>query len=176
MERVVALLRGINVGGHRLSMADLRRHLEDLGCTDVATYIQSGNVVLTPPAVERPLDDWLSEQIGALAGYAVPTITRSARELDAVVAHNPYPSASGTTLHVVFFANPPARALLDGLAAFAPEECTSMGRDLYLQLPNGMGRALLPAALEKAVKQQKAAPGTARNWSTVLQLQQMAHP
>ena len=52
MERVVALLRGINVGGHRLSMADLRRHLEDLGCTDVATYIQSGNVVLTPPAVE----------------------------------------------------------------------------------------------------------------------------
>ena len=175
MERVVALLRGVNVGGHRLSMVDLRRHLEALGCSDVATYIQSGNVVLTPPAVERPLDDWLSEQIGALAGYAVPTITRSARELDVVVAQNPYPSASGTTLHVVFFENQPARALLDGLATFAPEECTSMGRDLYLHLPNGMGRALLPAALERAVKQHKAAPGTARNWNTVLQLQQMAH-
>lgn len=175
MERVVALLRGINVGGHRLSMADLRRHLEDLGCTDVATYIQSGNVVLTPPAIERPLDDWLSEQIGALAGYSVPTITRTARELDAVVAHNPYPSASGTMLHVVFFAGQPARALLDGLDAFAPEECTLVGCDLYLHLPNGMGRALLNVALDKAVKRQRAAPGTARNWNTVLKLQQMAH-
>ena len=177
MGRVVALLRGVNVGGHQLSMAGLRDLLEGLGCADVRTYIQSGNVVLTPPTVRGSLDRWLSEQIGALAGFEVPTVTRTADELDAVVTGNPYPSASGTQLHVVFYGDAPTRAVLDAvdLAAMAPEECTLIGRDLYLHLPNGMGRAVLPVALEKAGRRLKAPSGTARNWNTVLKLQAMLH-
>lgn len=178
MARVVALLRGVNVGGRQVSMARLRKHLEELGCTDVRTYIQSGNVVLTPPKQRGSLDGWLSDRIGELAGFEVPTVTRTVAEFDAVVAGNPYPSASGTQLHVVFFGDAPARDVLDAvdLAAVAPEECALVGRELYLHLPNGMGRALLPVALEKAGRRLKTpSSGTSRNWNTVLKLQAMLH-
>jgi uncharacterized protein (DUF1697 family) len=127
---VVALLRGVNVGGHQLSMAALRTHLEQVGCTGVATYIQSGNVVLTPPKVRGSLDGWLSDRIGELAGFPVPTVTRTRAELDAVVEGNPYPTAEGTTLHVVFFGEPvpPAVIARVDLDAVAPEECALVGR------------------------------------------------
>lgn len=156
-------------------MADLRRHLTELGCTDVRTYIQSGNVVLTPPTATGPIDAWLSARIGELAGYAVPTVTRTARELRGVIDGNPYPTSSGTQLHVVFFGGAPPRSLVEALdlEALAPEECTLVGRDLYLHLPNGMGRAVLPVALEKAGRKLKVPPGTARNWNTVVKLQEM---
>lgn len=174
---VVALLRGVNVGGHQLSMAALRTHLEQAGCADVATYIQSGNVVLTPPKVRGSLDGWLSDRIGELAGFSVPTVTRTRAELDAVVEGNPYPTAEGTTLHVVFFGEPVPPAVIErvDLDAVAPEECALVGRDLYLHLPNGMGRAALPAALEKAGRALKGPQGTARNWNTVQKLQGMLH-
>ena len=179
MERIVALLRGVNVGGRRLSMAELRAHLSAHGCDDVATYIQSGNVVLTPPSGPADLDDWLSTRIGEAAGFDVPTVTRSAAEIDSVVAANPYPQASGTQLHVVFFPSVSAEieaaiAAVD-LDAVAPETCTLAGRDLYLYLPNGMGRAALPVALEKAGRKQRSPGGTSRNWNTVRKLQEMLH-
>ncbi|MFN8023646.1 MAG: DUF1697 domain-containing protein [Acidimicrobiales bacterium] len=174
---VVALLRGVNVGGHQLSMAALRTHLEQAGCSDVATYIQSGNVVLTPPKVRGSLDAWLSERIGELAGFAVPTVTRTRAEFDAVVDGNPYPTAEGKTLHVIFYGEPLPAAVIEGidLAAMAPEECSLAGRELYLHLPNGMGRAVLPVAVDKAGRAAKAPTGTARNWNTVLKLQGMLH-
>jgi uncharacterized protein (DUF1697 family) len=158
-------------------MAALRSGLTEFGCTDVATYIQSGNVVLTPPAVDAPLDAWLSERIGEIAGFAVPTVTRTAAEIDAVVAGNPYPSASGTQLHVVFFGEAPPSAVFDAVdpASVAPEEWMLAGRDLYLHLPNGMGRASLPVALEKAGRKVKGPPGTSRNWNTVRKVQAMLH-
>jgi uncharacterized protein (DUF1697 family) len=167
----------VNVGGHQLSMAGLRAHLEGLGCADVQTYIQSGNAVLTPPKVRGSLDVWLSERIGEFAGFAVPTVSRTVDELDAVVVNNPYPVASGTQLHVVFFGAEPDRAVVESIhaAAFAPEECRVVGRELYLHLPNGMGRAKLPVALEQAGRRLKAPAGTARNWNTVLKLQAMLH-
>jgi uncharacterized protein (DUF1697 family) len=175
--RVVAWLRGVNVGGHQLSMAALRSGLTEFGCTDVATYIQSGNVVLTPPKVTGSLDAWLSARIGDLAGFAVPTVTRTAAELDALVAGNPYPSATGTQLHVVFFAEVPPSEVFAAVdpASVTPEEWTLAGRDLYLHLPNGMGRARLPVALEKAGRRLKAPPGTSRNWNTVCKVDEMLH-
>jgi len=93
------------------------------------------------------------------------------------VALNPYPDAGGTRLHVVFFAETPAKEALDGVDvdAFAPEACTLVGRDLYLHLPNGIGRAKLPVALERAARRAKSpAVGTARNWNTVLKLVELA--
>ena len=61
------------------------------------------------------------------------------------------------------------------LDAVAPETCTLAGRDLYLYLPNGMGRAALPVALEKAGRKQRSPGGTSRNWNTVRKLQEMLH-
>jgi uncharacterized protein (DUF1697 family) len=180
MARTVVLLRGVNVGGRTLSMAALRDALTAAGCSDVVTYIQSGNVVLTLPSRPEGLEArWLEGVASDVAGYEVAVVTRAARELQSLIAANPYPEASGTALHVVFYGEAPPPALVDDLtmAHFAPEHATLVGRDLYLRLPNGMGRAKLPLAIDKAGRGMRpAAIGTARNWNTVVKLAQLAAP
>lgn len=175
--RTVVLLRGVNVGGHRLAMPVLREVLESTGCSEVVTYIQSGNAVVTPPSPESDgLAGILSEAVSTAAGYDVPVVLRTKAEMAGVVAGNPYPDVEGKQLHVVFHADAPTSAIFDriDLRSFLPEECTLIGRDLYLYLPNGMGRSTLPAALEKAGRRANVTPGTARNWNTVLKLLELA--
>ena len=178
MTRDIALLRGVNVGGRKLSMKALRDSLEDAGCSDVTTYIQSGNVVFTRP--DRAPKD-LARLVGTIAsdvaGFEVPVVVRTLRELEQAVDRNPYPKATGTKLHVVFFAKAPTKASLQkiDLRKFAPEHCTVVGKDLFLYLPDGIGRAKLSVAIEKARKASKGGdPGTARNWNTVLKLVELA--
>jgi uncharacterized protein (DUF1697 family) len=178
-ERTVVLLRGVNVGGHRLAMADFRSVLESLGCTDVVTYIQSGNAVVTPPATagERSgaFGATLSAALGELAGYEIPVVTRTGTELAAVVGANPFDVAEGKQLHVTFCDEPPAPGLLDGLDpdSFLPEACVISGREIYLHVPKGMGVAKLPVQVERAAR-KLGAPGTTRNWNTVLKLLALA--
>jgi uncharacterized protein (DUF1697 family) len=169
----VALLRGINVGGRTtVTMAGLRATFEAFGATAVQTYIQSGNVVFTHPERSEPkLEKALTKVIADHAGFDIPVMLRTATQMKAVVAKNPYPAASGTTLHVLFLTanvDKAALAKLD-LAKFAPEEATAIGREIYLFLPNGMGKAKLPLALAKL-----KVPTTARNWNTVTKLLEMA--
>lgn len=180
-DKVVALLRGVNIGKRRLAMADLRAGLEAAGCGEVVTYVQSGNVVATlPPAATRGTDDegvaWLGRAISQVAGFEVLVVLRTRAELEAVVAANPYPESGGTRLHVLFHAEEPPPDLLErlDLAAFAPEHATIIGREIYLDLPNGMGRSVLPAALDKAGRTRPPRLVTARNWNTVLELLRLA--
>ncbi len=177
MRRLVVLLRAVNVPGRKVSMADLRSGFEERCCTDVETYIQSGNMVLRPPEpAPDDLDGWLSQAVGAIAGFPVPVVLRTHDELRRTVARNPYPDDEGT-LHVVFFAARPGPSVLDGvdLPSFAPEACTLVDRDLYLHLPHGMGRAKLPVALERAgSKADPPAIATARNWKTVRRLVELS--
>lgn len=177
-DRVILLLRGINVGGHRLAMATLRSVLEEAGCTDVVTYIQSGNAVVTPPSpAPTDLAATLSEAISAAAGYGVPVVVRTRDEMAAVVDANPYPHAGGTQLHVVFMVEAPPAAILESLdlPSFLPEECAVIGRELYMHLPNGMGQAVLPTALDKASRKiDRSGVGTSRNWNTVLRMLALA--
>ncbi len=178
MTRLIVLLGGVNVGGHRLAMSTLRSTLEATGCTDVVTYIQSGNAVVTAPAREADnLAATLSEAISDAAGYHVPVVLRTAADLAGVVEANPYPGSVGTQLHVVFYAEEPPATVLDGLdlPSFLPEACTLIGRELYLYLPNGMGRAVLPTALVKAGRRTASRTvTTSRNWNTVLKLLDLA--
>lgn len=176
--RVVALLRGVNIGKRQLSMASLRAGLETAGCTDVSTYVQSGNVVLTVPSGHaRDTAAWLGGVIADVAGFHVPVVVRTARQMAGVVARNPYPDAGGATLHVVFCSAPPPESVLDviDLGAVAPEHATLSGPDVYLHLPDGMGRAKLPALLERQLKTATTV-GTARNWNTVERLVAMCEP
>ena len=173
MTRIVALLRGVNIGKRQLPMASLRAGLEAAGCHGVATYVQSGNVVATPPAdAGRDVAGWLEHTIGEIAGFDVPVVVRSATELKQTVAHNPYPQAGGTLLHVVFCSAEPAPFAAD-LDALAPEHATVHGSDVYLHLPNGMGRAQLPTLVDKELR-RAGIVGTARNWNTVQRLLEMA--
>lgn len=176
MGRVVVLLRGVNIGKRRLPMAALRDGLTAAGATDVATYVQSGNVVLVPPeAAALRTRGWLEETIGSIAGFEVPVVVRSAAEMAAVVEHNPFPGAGGTRLHVLFCDPAPPADLLDGvdLDAAAPEAATLVGAEVYLHLPDGMGRAALPAALERPLR-RAGVTVTARNWNTVERLRDMS--
>ena len=169
MARIVAFLRGVNIGNRQLPMAGLRSGLEAAGCTDVATYVQSGNVVLTPPNDAcNDVASWLAGAIGEIAGFAVPVVVRTQAQMANVVAANPYPQAGGTTLHVIFCSTKPPGLTTD-LGAVAPEHATVVGSDVYLHLPNGMGRSTLPALVDKDLK-RAGVVGTARNWNTVEKL------
>lgn len=185
MARWVALMRGVNIGRRRLAMADLRRALEAAGCSDVTTYLQSGNAVVDVPraagATAASVGPWLEEIIGAAAGFEVPVVVRTGAEMAAIVAANPYPDAGGTALHVVFYRPGPepgpvaeqAVARIDP-AAFAPEACTARGDDLYLHLPGGIGRSALAKAGDTAARRKPILLGTARNWNTVTELAALA--
>jgi uncharacterized protein (DUF1697 family) len=169
MAVMVALLRGINVGGRaRLAMADLRRIAEGCGLDDVRTYIQSGNVVFRSEEEDTDaLADWLRRAIAAAADVDPEVLTRSRDELAAVVDGNPYAelAADPTHLHVLFTVGEASLGSLD-VPAYAPEEAVAVGRHVYLHLPGGMGRSKLAVDLPR----QQGPTGTMRNWRTVTKL------
>jgi uncharacterized protein (DUF1697 family) len=171
----VALLRGINVGGRStLSMARLRQVATECGFGDVATYIQSGNLVFTSSATATAVAEQLEKAITAEGGPRPRVAVRSRDELAAVVAGNPYleKSTDAKQLHVAFIvegAEPHAAEALE-IERFAPEELTVSGHETYLFLPDGIGRSKLAEALSR----QKAADATVRNWRTVTKLLERA--
>ncbi|HET7326807.1 MAG TPA: DUF1697 domain-containing protein [Nocardioidaceae bacterium] len=169
----VALLRGINVGGHgKVSMADLRQAVESTGCTDVSTYIQSGNVVLTSARAEAALRAALEHAIADRLGVHPTVMVRSADEIAAVVAATPYPDAAEGTVHVAFLHEPPTPEPTTPRGGTEGEELTVLGREIYLHLPGGIGRSKLMVEVGKRCK----APMTVRNWRTVTKLRAMTGP
>jgi len=164
------LLRGINVGGRNpVAMADLRALFESLGYSDVATYIQSGNVTFRTGRPVRP--ETIEAAVATRMGFDVAVVLRKASDLVRIVHANPFGALDPKHLHVGFLAeNPPAQAA-KGLdpAACAPEEFVLRGCEIYLHLPHGMGRARLPMYLDRRLK----IPTTVRNWSTVLKLTEL---
>ena|ERR1700728_3656055 len=165
--RYIGLVRGINVGGkNKVPMGELRSLFEALGCTEVSTFIQSGNVLFSSQGPIEPtqLQRALAKEL--LINTAV--VLRTPRDLRAVVERNPYQHVDPSTLHVGFLAEKPSTVAIGGLetARFAPEECIAVRKELYLHLPNGMARAKLPAYLERRLK----IPITIRNWNTVTEL------
>jgi uncharacterized protein (DUF1697 family) len=175
MAVMVALLRGINVGGRgTLPMRELRDIVVGCGYEDVSTYIQSGNVVLT--SSERDPDRVARKIRAAIAGATdvdpqVVVVTRT--ELAGVVAKSPLLARGldAAHLHVVFLETPAKAALrLVDLERYAPETAAATGRQLHLFLPGGLGRSKLAADLARRM----GANGTTRNWRTVTKLLAMA--
>lgn len=162
----VALLRGINVGGHnRLPMASLVEIYGSLGATDVRTYIQSGNVVYrAPAAVADGLAARVTEAIGAKHGFNPPIVERTAEELAEVAASNPFLTGETvpTRLHVTFLDVAPAP---DRVAALPVGRGPRTGRDVFLWCVDGMGKTDLPD-FGKVLR----CVATARNWRTTLTL------
>jgi uncharacterized protein (DUF1697 family) len=166
----IVLLRGVNVGGRRkISMSDLRSWLDASGFGHVRTYIQSGNVVLEH-ADDQDLAARIEEVLRASAGFEVSVVTRTAAELARVVVRNPFPRMPPTHLHVAFLAEPPDGAEVRAVTedAWAPEEFAVRRRDVYLLLPNGMGKARMPPRL------RFLSEATIRNWNTIVALSEMA--
>jgi uncharacterized protein (DUF1697 family) len=171
---MVALLRGVNVGGRNsLPMADLREIASACGYEDVRTYIQSGNLVLSATGGAKAVARTLEEAIASRTSVASDVVVRTAAELDAIVKGNPFLARGEDPahLHVLFSAHPiEASGPLSDLDAYRPDEAVVAGRELYLFLPNGLGRSKLAAD----VTGRKGPRGTVRNWRTVQKLVEMA--
>lgn len=171
MTRYVALLRGVNVGGrNKVSMAALRDVVESLGHTEVATFIQSGNVVFT--AAKRVQPSAIEDAIRRAFGIDVDVILRTDRELGRSIEANPFGDRDLSKVHVGFMAAKPAASVVAELdvARFAPDEFVQRNRELYLHLPNGMGRSKLAPYLDRQLK----VPTTVRTWKTVTKLYELA--
>ena len=174
--RYVALLRGINVGGkNMLPMKLLAEIFATTGCTDVTTYIQSGNVVFCAgDKIAKGLGEVITKQVEKQFGLKVPVVIRSAAELNAVIRGNPFLTAGAAEemLHVLFLADRPSADLVGGLdpARSAPDEFVVVGRDIYMKLVTGAAKTKLTNAyFDSKLK----TVSTMRNWRTVLKLAEM---
>ena len=124
MYRYIALLGGINVGGHRVKMDTLRELFETVGFSNVATFIASGNVIFETAADDTPaLETQIEQHLKQALGYRVPTFIRSSRELAAIARYQPFATseadASFHTLSIMFTTHPLPDDLGDKLGAFA---------------------------------------------------------
>ncbi len=173
--RYALLLRGVNVGTkNSLPMADLRALLETVGSTDVSTYIQSGNAVLTSVLEEGELTEAIDRALERRMGRPIATTLRTRAELEEIVAANPFESlaANPKNLCVTFLSEPPAAEALAALEAadFGEELWHASGREIYTWHPRGQGRSILAGALTKL---PQSGTMTTRNWNTVLRLLEM---
>jgi uncharacterized protein (DUF1697 family) len=173
MPTFVALLRGVNVGkAKRVSMAELRALLSELGYTDVATLLNSGNAVFraakgTP--VKHAAE--IASAIASKLKVEVPVIVKSARELSAIVSENAL--ADGAQDHsrllVAFVQDPkalPGLAVIESLVA--PPEQFLVGKGAaYLHCATG----ILESKAGEALLGKAGKTATTRNWATVLKLQ-----
>jgi uncharacterized protein (DUF1697 family) len=176
MSTWVALLRGINVGGNcMLPMKELASLMEKCGCSEVRTYIQSGNVVFRAPKTQATQ---LPKRIGKLVletrRFQPSMLVLSLEELERAVASNPFPKAAAEpkSLHLFFLAAEPKNPDVESLGRIkaASENFVFAGKVFYLHAPNGFGTSKLAARAEKLL----GVPATARNWRTVTKLLEMA--
>ena len=173
---LIVLIRGINVGGHKkLRMADLRSVCESVGLTNIATYLQSGNVVCKsderPVTVAARVAGALRETLALDAGV----IVRTAADLARVVEANPFADAARTEpnrVMVMFLDKTPTRDAAAALLAkhAGPERLELHGAELYIHYTAGAGTSKLTNVM---IERALAVTGTARNWNTVTALHEM---
>lgn len=173
--RYVALLGGINVGGHRVKMIELRASFEALGFQNVATFIASGNVLFDADSTDAPgLAAQIEHRLAQQLGYKVPAFLRSLEELQRVATYQPFPSitieAGVDTLSILFFAAPLPAELHAPLRSFrtAMDEFQIHQREIYWLCRGKTSASLVNWSL---MSKQVALPGvTVRNATTIRKL------
>lgn len=172
----VALFSGINVGGNRIvKTAELRSFFEELGFSDVATYVQSGNVVFRAKKGDAAS---LAKQLEAAFekqwGFNSRIMVHDAGWFERLAQDNPYPEVAGepTKLHAYVLEREPTAEETKRLAekCTGPERFEIKGDVLYLHAPDGLGKSVFANLIPRTLK----VPGTARNWRSVLALLEMA--
>ena len=167
MPVVVALLRAVNVGGTgKLPMSDLKELCERAGFLGVRTYLASGNAVFASWMSETRVKAALESALEAYAGKPVGVLVRTAAEMAAVVAGNPFPDAPPSRTVAIFLDEPPPRDAAERATGRADEEIRLGRREIYVHYGDGMGRSRLKIPAAKA--------GTARNINTITKLAEMA--
>jgi uncharacterized protein (DUF1697 family) len=174
VERYVAFLRGMNLGNRRITNPELVAHFEAMGLEDVATFRASGNVVFVDPASESEskLQKRVEAELDERLGYDVAVFLRSAKEVAAIAARDPFPAeaieASKGKPQVVLLGRKPSAKAKKALEAIAPEGDLMVVEDRELHwLPTvGLSETDLDTkALDKALGK-----GTTRTAGTIEQI------
>jgi uncharacterized protein (DUF1697 family) len=176
MPRQVALLRGINLGSRkRIAMPELRELLARAGFEDVTTYLQSGNVVLSSKATPARLARDLERRIAERFDLEVAVVVRTRAQLTQVVKRDPLGKVATNPkrYQVSFLDGKLSAAVVRKLeAAVAPsEQLVISGREVYAWHPDGVGRSRLWTLL---AGRNLGVTATARNWTTVMKLLELA--
>jgi uncharacterized protein (DUF1697 family) len=162
----VALLRAVNVGGTgKLPMADLKQMCERAGFS-VRTYIASGNVVLESGKTEAAVKASLEATLRTYADTSVGVFVRTAGELAAVLAGDPFPKAPRNLTVVIFLDKAPPKDALETVTGQKDEEVALGTKEIYVYYPVGIGKSKL--------RIRAAETGTARNMNAVARLVEMA--
>ena len=185
MTTYIALLRGINVGGHKpVAMSDLRALLEELGFSDARTLLQTGNLVFaggagsggarSGGALERLLETEAAKRLDLQTTFLV----RTASEWQAVIAKNPFgeeAKSDPSHLVVAYLKDAPQASAVRSLQAAirGPEIVRAQGKQLYIVYPAGIGRSKFTNKLIEDTLETRA---TGRNWNTVLKIAALAEP
>jgi len=167
VNRYVALLRAVNVGGTgKLPMSELAAMCADAGFVAVKTYIASGNVVFATEASEATVREALETRLAGYAGKPVGVLVRTAAEMAAVRDAHPFPDAPGNRCVVIFLDAPPPPDAIEQARHRGNEQIALGRRELYVRYDEAMAdsRLVIPAA--------KA--GTGRNMNTVTKLAAIA--
>lgn len=177
----IALVRGINVGGHNLiKMAELKRMFETMGLSRVQTYIQSGNVLFESEEGAEPLRRRIEHEIEAVFGFSVTVVLRTAAELERITGNCPFSeeavseaeaSSEGESLYVSLLLETPTQEGIERLSAFRSEsdEYRIEGREIYLLFRHSVRNSKLANNLQKL-----GVPATMRNWKTINKLAALA--
>lgn len=176
MARHIVLLRGINIGArNRIAMGELREALEEAGFEDVRTHLQSGNVLVTSSAKPESVARKCEQVISGRFGLEIPVVVRSRTELAKIVQRNPLGKvATDPKRYQVSFLSKklPANALrrLEEAAADS-EQVVAIGREVYAWHPKTIARSKLWTQL---AGKGLGVTATARNWTTVVALLELA--
>ena len=180
MAKHISILRGINVGGKKkILMADLKALYQQLGFSNVLTYIQSGNVLFDTEKKEsnKKLGEKIKQAIFDKYEFDVPVLVRSFDDIQNTISTNPFlkdKNIDKTKLHVTFLADIPEAINLQKLNDInhPPDEFKVIGKNIFIHCPNGYARTKLTNTFfEKKLKM----PATSRNWKTINKLYDLAN-
>jgi uncharacterized protein (DUF1697 family) len=174
VERYVAFLRGMNLGGRRIKNDELRRHFEEMGLEEVGTFRASGNVVFADPdgTAEAKLAQRVEAELDARLGYDVPVFLRSIREVAAIADQEPFDAkalakSNGKLQVALLMKKPPTAEKKKALALASAEDLLAIeGRELYW-LPSG---GLSESELDLKAIAAALGPTTIRTMGTIEQI------
>jgi uncharacterized protein (DUF1697 family) len=161
-----AFLRGINLGPtNKVAMPRLREIAGELGWGDVATYINSGNLVFTSTKKPATLEEDLQAALQRELGKKIDVTVRSHAQLAKIVSGNPYPDGASNQVNVAFLMRPLPSDAVTALAAMATERepFSVAGSEIYIHYQDGLGRSKLAEKFASVIK----VSCTTRNIGTV---------
>ena len=173
MSTRIVLLRAVNVGGAKVPMAELREIAQDLGATNVSTYIASGNLIAEVPGRVTAFDRALERAVEERFGFFRDVISRTPQQLQEALDSHPFEVIEPRCSYVSFLTGAPAPEDITRAAAYptGDDEWEVIGSELHIRYAHGAGR---PEMKTDSVMRALRTPGTARNHNTVRKLIDLA--